>query len=126
VRSCVSAPNYLAWQGERARRRGQIPDVDFVAIDGTDSTTAELVADRIEIEPGEPLDVAQLEQDIGGAYGRGTYERISYRFAERNGSTGIEVAPVDKEWGPLYFRPASRSTTISRATRTISSMSRRG
>jgi NTE family protein len=101
----VSAASYRAWQGERTRRRGQIPDVDFVAIDGTESATAELVADRIEIAPGAPLDVAELEQDIGGAYGRGTYERISYRFAERNGSTGIEVAPVDKEWGPLYFRP---------------------
>jgi NTE family protein len=101
----VSEPSYVAWQAERSQRRDGVPAVQFAEVRGDRSATAALVEDHIDVEPGEPLDVTALERDVAGAYGRGTYERISYRFIERDGATGLEIVPVDKAWGPLFFRP---------------------
>ena len=101
----VSPEHYASWQGARALRRSSAPDIQFVEVRAEHSRTAALVNDRVEIEPGQPLDVDALEQQVSAAYGRGTYRRISYQLIERDNQTGIEVIPVDKEWGPLFFRP---------------------
>ena len=55
--------------------------------------------------PAEPLDTKQLESDIAGAFGRGTYDSISYRLAtDEQGRQGVEVTPVDSSLGRLVFR----------------------
>ena len=43
--------------------------------------------------------------DIAGAFGRGTYDSISYRLAtDEHGRQGVEVTPVDSSLGRLVFR----------------------
>ena len=79
--------------------------MEFVTVDDSRSRTAEFVRDRIGLEAGEPLDTKQLESDIAGAFGRGTYDSISYRLAkDERGRQGVEVTRWTVRWDRLVFR----------------------
>ena len=101
----VPENEYLAWQSGQRRPITQAPEISFVRVDRSQSTTSEFVRDRISAEPGKPLDTDELERDIAGAYGRGTYQSISYHLAtDEQGRTGLEVEPVDAALGRTIFR----------------------
>lgn len=96
---------YAAWRAKQREPFSVPPKLDFVRVDPSESATAEFVRDRISIEHGEPLDVDALEKDIRGAFGRGTYESISYQLkTDEDGGTGLEIKPVDAAIGRTVFR----------------------
>jgi NTE family protein len=101
----VSAEEYAAWQTRQRTPFTAPPKMDFVRVDAAQSATAEFVRDRLTVEHGETLDLDVLERDIRGAFGRGTYESISYRLhTDDEGRTGLEVTPVDASIGRTVFR----------------------
>ncbi len=101
----VDPSKYLAWQQGQRRRPADDPTISFVQVASTESRTAQYVRDRISAKPDEPLDVDQLERDITQAYGRGTYESISYELTQDSmGETGLEVTPLDTTLGRTLFR----------------------
>jgi NTE family protein len=100
----VSEVEYLAWQSGQRQRDQQLPNVDFVRVKEDSSLTAKFVRDRISAKGGRPLNVDALEHDIKGAFGRGTYDSISYRLVDENGDTGLEIDPVDSVLGRTVFR----------------------
>lgn len=95
-----------AWAAHLAARRKlsfDRPLVQFVEIATHRSRSSRLVAEQITQQRDTPLDLSQLENDIGDAFGRGGYERISWSVREVDGQTGIQVLPVDKGWGPNFL-----------------------
>lgn len=101
----VTQSEYLAWQSTQRQRFAPNPRIDFVRVDETQSKTAEFVRDRIDLEPGEPLDTRGLDRAIAGAYGRGTYDSIAYHLTtDERGRTGLDVIPVDSTLGRTVFR----------------------
>lgn len=101
----VPEAEYLAWQ--RTQRQSYSPPqtMSFVEVETSQSATAEYVHDRISARSGRPLDLPQLEKDISGAFGRGTYESISYSLdTDAQGGTGLRVVPVDASIGRTLFR----------------------
>lgn len=101
----VPEDQYRAWQEGQRHETPPNPEISFVNVDRSKSRTSEYVRDRISAEPGKPLDREQLERDIGGAYGRGTYESITYHLAQNEyGETGLDVLPVDSALGRTVFR----------------------
>jgi NTE family protein len=101
----VSEAEYQAWQ--RTQRESYSPPqtVAFVDVDTSQSTTSEFVRDRLTTKPREPLDLKALENDITGAFGRGTYESISYHLdTDEQGREGVRVVPVDAAIGRALFR----------------------
>ncbi len=101
----VSEAEYAAWQATQHRQFAQAPDISFVNVDSTRSATSEFVRDRIAAETGKPLDLDALEKDIKGAFGRGTYDSITYHLAtDEQGRTGLDVVPVDTSLGRTVFR----------------------
>lgn len=103
----LAAPKdqYMAWRALQRQRPRTNPEVAFVRVIDTLSTTSTYVRDRVSAKSGEPLDVAALERDINGAFGRGTYDYISYRLARNeSGETGLEVLPLDSALGHTVFR----------------------
>lgn len=101
----VSETEYQAWQ--RTQREPYTPPklLAFVDVDDSQSTTSEFVRDRITAKPGEPLDLKALENDITGAFGRGTYESIAYHMdVDEQGEAGVRVVPVDATIGRTLFR----------------------
>lgn len=98
-------PQYRAWLATQRDSYPSNPEVAFVHVDPTRSRTSEFVNDRITQKPGEALDTKQMERDIRGAFGRNTYDSISYRLAtDAEGRTGVEVLPVDSALGRTVFR----------------------
>jgi NTE family protein len=101
----VSPEEFAAWRGRQRAPVTPPPTLSFVRVDPSESATAEFVRDRISAEHGKPLDLDLLERDIRGAFGRGTYESISYHLEEdEDGGTGLEVKPVDAAIGRTVFR----------------------
>lgn len=101
----LSEEEYQAWQ--RTQREPYTPPktLAFVTVDTSQSTTSEFVHDRITAKAGEPLDLKALENDITGAFGRGTYESISYHLDEDGeGAAGVRVVPIDAAIGRTLFR----------------------
>lgn len=101
----VSEAEYASWQRTQRAPYSPPPTISFVDVDDSQSATSEFVRDRVSAKLGEPLDKKQLEEDITGTFGRGTYESISYHMAtNERGEAGIEVVPVDATLGRLVFR----------------------
>lgn len=101
----VSEEQYQAWQ--RTQREPYTPPktLAFVDVETSQSATSEFVRDRITAKPGKPLDLKALEDDITGAFGRGTYESIAYHMDEdEQGRSGVRVVPVDATIGRTLFR----------------------
>lgn len=99
----VGEPEWAALQATRRRAEFDAPLVDFLRVVTRRSKTAGYVARELEGFEGKPLDPVALERRVNSVYGQGNYERISWRLAERDGETGVEVTPVDKGWGPNFL-----------------------
>ncbi len=102
-RLSVSPEEYAAHQASHRRASFDPPLVAFLDVLKTRSKTAGYVERELDGIAGKPLDVAELDRAIGGAYGLGNYERIAWKPVERDDKTGIEVVPVDKGWGPNFL-----------------------
>ncbi|MBB6093525.1 NTE family protein [Povalibacter uvarum] len=101
----VSEDEYRAWQKTQRYEYPSHPEISYVHVDASQSRTSEFVHDRISQQPGEKFDPDRVESDIRGAYGRGTYDSISYHLStNEQGQTGLEVLPVDSALGRTVFR----------------------
>jgi NTE family protein len=94
---------YAAWRAGQARVEFDAPTIAFLDVVKRRSATAGYVQRELESVEGERLDALAMERQINSVYGQGNYERISWRLVERDGSTGVEVTPVDKGWGPNFL-----------------------
>lgn len=103
-RYSVSEADYAAFQARHRQRAFDPPLIAFLNVLRGRSRTAAYVEQRLSEAVGKPLDIGQLENDIGLAYGEGSYERITYELEQRDGQTGLAVLPVDKGWGPNFLR----------------------
>lgn len=96
--------NYAAWrQQRRIARVDPPPTIAFVDVLPGQTRTARLVALRTRSLVGQPLDPAAIETSVAAIHAEGAYQRIGWRAVERDGETGIELLPVDKSWGPMFF-----------------------
>ena len=102
-RYAVSESAYAAWQEKRRARRFDPPLIAFLDVVTRRSSTAGYVRDQLSGLVGQPLDTADIEADIGRAFGYDNYERIDWRPQRRDDGVGLLVTPVDKGWGPNYL-----------------------
>lgn len=56
-----------------------------------------------ERHEGKPLDRKEVEADLLPIYGRGDFERVSYRVTRDNGGRLLMIDAVEKAWGPGYL-----------------------
>lgn len=103
-RYAVDETQYAAFNARHHQRGFDPPLIAFIDVLRGRSRTAGYVEQRLSDNIDKPFDAKTLEADIGLAYGEGSYERITYQLAERDGKTGLEVQPVDKGWGPNFLR----------------------
>jgi NTE family protein len=78
--------------------------VASVKVGGTERVSPETVASRIEVKPGETVDVASLERDAQRVYGLGDFERVDYRLSRQGDAYDVMIRATEKSWGPNYFR----------------------
>ncbi len=90
----------------QAQRRveSQPPVIGFVRIENHSRIGDDVIAAALAVAPGQPLDRAALEQQIGYLYGMELFERIDYDVVEENGQTGLVVRVREHSWGPKYLQ----------------------
>ena len=108
-RFAVGDGDYAAFAAQHRQRHFDPPLIAFLDVLTARSRTADYVEQRLSNVVDKPFDPKQLEQQIGLAYGEGSYERITYELVQRDdGQTGLAVQPVDKGWGPNFLRVGLR------------------
>lgn len=96
--------DYAEWRRERRiAALDPVPTIAFVDVAPGQARTTRLVAFRAQGLVGQPLDPDIIEAIVASTYAEGAYQRIGWRALERDGRTGIELLPVDKAWGPMFF-----------------------
>lgn len=99
----LSPAAYADWQSSRPNPPHAKGEVDEVRVVGAERINAALFEPLIEHQEGRALDRRQLESDIQDLYGRGDFERISYRIDRVSGRNLVIVDALEKSWGPGYL-----------------------
>jgi NTE family protein len=68
-----------------------LPPVQFVRIDNQSRFDDSIIAERLHIEIGKPVDRNRLERDIQQIYALGFLQLARYEMTEENGQTGVVV-----------------------------------
>ena len=101
----LSPEAYAAYKAARpAIEDTPPPRIEFVRIEGTQYANPEVIALRLGVPIGQPLDVKALDESIARLYGTTEYERIDYHLARDGERTGLEVDVREKPIGPNYVR----------------------
>ncbi|HWH49177.1 MAG TPA: patatin-like phospholipase family protein [Burkholderiales bacterium] len=95
---------YARHLAARGQRRPSAPVIDVVRIDNQSRVSDDVIAARISARPGQPLDVKQLEKDIGTVYGLEIFESVRYDVVREEEKTILVVSAKEKRWGPGYLQ----------------------
>jgi NTE family protein len=63
----------------------------------------EILEQRLDLKTDEPLDLDQLDRDIGQIHGIGTFEKVGYDIAQHQNGVDLEIYATPKSWGPNYL-----------------------
>lgn len=80
------------------------PKIEFLRLHNPSPLDDQVILDQIKIEPGEPLDFAKLEQDIGIVYGMQLFDSVSYEVIEEGGKTGLSISVEPHSDSFFYLR----------------------
>jgi NTE family protein len=103
ARYAVSEADYRAWRERVEGARDPVERVDEVRVTGLERVNPDLFEPLVRDHQGQPLDREKLGQDLNALYGRGDFERVSYRLDRRDGRNLLIVDAVEKAWGPGYL-----------------------
>ena len=76
----------------------------FVRVKHDSKVAPEILAARMDIKAGDPIDTDVLEDEADLLFGLRLFEKVGYRLVEEDGQTGVEFTARRKSWGPNYFR----------------------
>ncbi len=100
----VSEQEYKA----TARPGGQLsapkPVVDDVRVVNQSRVSDGVILSKLEVENGQPIDVDQIEKNLGRIYGLGLFESVYYDINEESGQNILTVSARENSWGPNYLQ----------------------
>jgi len=103
-RFSVTPQEYAQFLARRDRRQPEAPTIEFVRVDNRSDIGDAVIAERLSAKPGRPLDLPQLEKDIGRIYGLEIFESVRYDVVQESDQTGLLVTAREKYWGPGYIQ----------------------
>jgi NTE family protein len=104
ARYSLSPAQYAAYLEQRPQFPKQVPTIDFIRIVNHSAVGDDIIVDRISAQTGQPLDVEQLEADIGRVYGLQIFKTVDYEIVEEDEKTGLVITAAEKSWGPGYIQ----------------------
>ena len=84
----------------RTRPDADVPVIEFVRTNNRSAVADEVITSRISAKTGQPLDVAQLEKDIGRVYGLDIFESVRYDVVHEGEQTGLLISATREALGP--------------------------
>ncbi|MEO0365260.1 MAG: patatin-like phospholipase family protein [Pseudomonadota bacterium] len=97
------------YQSHRARRDDTSNDERVpgrIEIKTDASILPDVILTRMATQPGEPLSIDRLREDLAKIYGLGLFERVDYQWVEHedDDAPALQIDAVAKQWGPGYLR----------------------
>jgi NTE family protein len=79
--------------------------VQFITINNGSVLDDEIIRSRLELEIGQPLDIASLEKSVDRVYGLDVFEAVTYNLVRNEeGERGVEINAKARSWGPNYLQ----------------------
>ncbi len=110
ARFTTDADSFARWQAERQRAAlanaawgGPVAAIRF---EGVSPPRASRLAQLLDTEPGQRVDVPQIEKDLQRLSATGDYEQVDYRLAPLSGNDqeALVITLRENAWGPNYLR----------------------
>lgn len=95
------------------QRKGTSKDliIDFIKIAPTKTDFGKQITARIKTKIGKPLNMKTLKNDLTRIYTMGSFEVVDFNIITDNGKTGLLIIPIEKPWGPNYFKVGLQAHT---------------
>jgi NTE family protein len=110
-------PQLSAWNGPGNGMAAQDPPssqprpttadrtVSFVTIRNDSVLNEEIIRSRLAVQPGEVLDLDELERSIDQVYSLDVFESVTYDLVDGDaGEQGILITAIARKWGPNYLQ----------------------
>lgn len=105
VQLSLSEPDYRKFLAAHTPRPAdKLPIVHFLRIENNSTVSDDMIRNRLHQPIGEPLDLQQMERDIGNVYGLELFESVQYDIVEEDGESGVVVNARARSWGPNYLQ----------------------
>ncbi len=87
------------------RKKEHPPEViDEVQIANKSSLPTDLIEAHVDVKSGSKFDMHALKKTIDQIYGIDMFERVDFFLRKKEKSSGVVIEPLEKSWGPNYFR----------------------
>ena len=80
------------------------PVIDFIEIHNKTALRDDVMRVRIHQKIGEPLDIAQLEDDLSHIYGLDYSGSVVYSIGQRDGKYGLIIYIRNRDWANSYLQ----------------------
>lgn len=100
------AVDNATWQQYQQRLRNQHKEFtpSWFDLHNESDLPDDLILTTIKTEPGEPISLSQLNDEVERIYGLGYFEQVDYRVAwDDHGNSGVELHTTPRSWGPDYL-----------------------
>jgi NTE family protein len=104
-RYAVPEADYVAWRDSLERTQAPESKLAEVRIVGTDRVNPEYVRAQLENSvQGAVLTPEAITDDTERVYALGDFSSVDYSLTGPENARVLELAPVEKGWGPNFFR----------------------
>ena len=112
----LSEDAYRAWRQQISSCVAGPPLVHFVNLNNQSRFSDKVISELITIQPGQTLDLDQLDYDLRQVYALGFIRQARYRITERDGLQGIEVTVLQDERGTDFIETGVDLSFSARGT----------
>ena len=112
----LSESEYRAWRQQIENCVDGPPQVHFVSLNNQSRFSDSVISELINIEPGETLDLEELDRDLRQIYALGFIRQARYSVIERDDLQGIEITVLPDERGTHFIETGVDLTFTKRGT----------
>lgn len=104
-RFSLQEDEYLAWRESVTSAEAKPVHLADVQIKGLQQVNPEYVQAHLQnLKPGADVDSRQIKEDTDRLYALGDFERIEHQLTGPPEARVMEIAPIEKSWGPNFLR----------------------
>ena len=112
----LSESEYLAWRRQIDNCVEGPPQVHFVSLDNQSRFSDEVISELITIQPGETLDLEELDRDLRQVYALGFIRQARYSVIEQDDLQGIEITVLPDDRGNHFIETGVDLSFTTRGT----------
>ncbi|NWH08211.1 MAG: patatin-like phospholipase family protein [Alphaproteobacteria bacterium] len=80
------------------------PEIDYISISNDTRLADEVIAARLDVKTGQPLNTDQLNRDLTEIYALGAFERVDHKIVRDGTRTGLEINVIERPGAYDYIR----------------------